>query len=99
MSKEGGDALLTQRAVQRVMAQNFPKLKGCVIQAVRANPGLKAVLIEFGIRGTGSVKSVKVNGYSAGAFHSCISRKMRTISFPKFDGQLTRASFSMNLSY
>jgi hypothetical protein len=98
-TQEGGDALLSQKAVQGVMAQSFGKLKGCVVQEARRNPSMRQVVIEFGIRGTGSVSSVKVNGKSSGPFHSCLFARMQTIKFPTFDGQITRAVFSMNLQY
>ena len=98
-TKEGGDDLLSQKVVQSVMAQNFGKLKGCVVQEARRNSSLRQGLIEFGVRGTGRVASVKVNGKSAGPFQACVNGKMQGIKFPSFDGQLTRASFSMNLQY
>ena len=99
VTKEGGDELLDQKKVQNVMASSFPKLKGCVVQAARRNPSLRKVLIEFGVRGTGRVSSVKVNGKPGGPFQACIFARMKRIRFPSFDGQLTRASFSMNLQY
>ncbi len=98
-TKEGGDALLSQKVVQGVMAQNFNKLRLCVLQEVQRNSSLRQVLINFGVRGTGAVSSVEVNGKTSGPFHACIDRKMQTIKFPAYDGQLTRASFSMNLKY
>ena len=98
-TKGGGDALLSQQVVQQVMAANFGKLKGCVVQAARRNPSLRKVVIDFGVRGTGRVSMVKVNKKASGAFQSCIYSRMRGIKFPSFDGNLTRASFSMNLSY
>ena len=98
-TKEGGDDLLSQRVVQQVMAQSFSKLKPCVMQAARREPSLRQVVIEFGVRGTGHVATVKVNGKAGGPFQSCIFSRMQSIKFPSFDGQLTRAIFSMNLQY
>jgi len=98
-TKEGGDALLSQSVVRKVMADNFSKLKGCVMQAARRDPSLRQVVIDFGVRGSGSVSSVKVNGKPSGPFASCIFARMKSIRFPAFDGQLTRAIFSMNLQY
>jgi serine/threonine protein kinase len=99
VTKEGGDALLSQKVVQGVMASNFGKLKGCVVQAARRDPSLRQVVIDFGVRGTGKVSSVKVNGKRAGPFQACVFARMRSIKFPSFDGHLTRAVFSMNLQY
>jgi len=96
-SKEGGDALLTQAAVQRVMQNNFTKLTSCVYEERRRTPSLRQVNIDFGIRGSGMVSSVTVNGQSGGPFVGCILAKMQRITFPPFDGTLTRASFSMSL--
>ena len=98
-TKQGGDALLSQKVVQNVMAQNFNRLKMCVVNEARRNPSLRQVVIEFGVRGTGRVSSVKVNGKRTGPFQGCIFKRMQGIKFPSFDGQLTRAVFSMNLQY
>ncbi len=96
-TKEGGDALLGQAAIERVMKSNFNKLVPCVYEEMRRSPGLKNINIDFGVRGSGSVSSVTVNGQSGGPFAGCILSRMQRISFPKFDGTLTRASFSMSL--
>ena len=93
----GGDELLSQSVVQRVMRQNFGKITPCVMSEYRRNASLTSVIIAFGIKGSGNVGSVAVNGKTSGPFHSCVARRMRRISFPKFDGSLTRASFSMSL--
>ena len=96
-SKSGGDELLSQKVVQQVMRKNFRRLTGCVRQAWRRDPKLSKVSIDFGVQGTGQVRSVRVNGLDGGPFHDCIAAKMAQIRFPKFDGPLTRASFSMSL--
>jgi serine/threonine-protein kinase len=95
-TKEGGDALLNQSAIQRVMSDKYKVLVPCVLQEKRRNAGLSAVELLFAIRGSGQVASVSVNGQSAGPFQSCVAGAMRRITFPKFDGSLTRASFSMS---
>jgi serine/threonine-protein kinase len=96
-NKEGGDALLTTAAVQRVMQTNFTKLTPCMYEELRRTPSLRQVNIDFGIRGSGKVDRVVVNSQQGGPFVSCILSRMQRIQFPKFDGTLTRASFSMSL--
>ncbi len=96
-TKEGGDALLTTAAVQRVMQSNFNKLTPCLYEEMRRNPSVRQVNIDFGIRGSGKVDRVVVNNQQGGPFVSCILSRMQRIQFPSFDGTLTRASFSMGL--
>lgn len=96
-TKEGGDALLTTAAVQRVMQSNFNKLTPCIYEEIRRSPGMRQVNIDFGIRGSGKVDRVVVNSQQGGPFVSCILSRMQRIQFPPFDGTLTRASFSMSL--
>lgn len=100
-SQGGGDALLSQMVIQQTMSKpaNFNKLTPCVQQQWRRQPSLRKVNIAFGIKGSGEVSYTKVNGQSSGPFHSCVSRKMRSIRFPKYDGAMTRASFTMSLNY
>lgn len=97
-AESGGDALLSQKKIQTVMQRNIRKLSRCVLHEASRNPSLRKVRIDFGIRGSGKVSYVKVNGRTAGGFHACIGRRMSKISFPKYDGSLTHASFSMSLS-
>jgi hypothetical protein len=100
-TKAGGDALLSQRTIQSVMAKpkNFNRLTPCVQKQWRRQPSLRKVLIAFGVKGSGDVSYTKVNGKGSGPFQACIARKMRKIRFPKYDGTLTRASFTMTLGY
>ncbi|MCC6749560.1 MAG: serine/threonine protein kinase [Deltaproteobacteria bacterium] len=95
----GGDELLSQKVVQQVMQANLARLTPCVLQEARRDGSLRRVEIDFGVKGTGKVSSVKVNGQSASPFQVCVAGRMKAIQFPTFDGQLTRASFSMNLKY
>jgi serine/threonine protein kinase len=98
-SKSGGDALLSQTVIQNVMARNLRKLTGCVQKEYRRNPSLRRVKIDFGVKGSGMVSYSKVNGMSAGPFHACVAGGMRAIRFPKYDGAMTRASFTMTLRF
>jgi len=93
----GGDAVLSPGVIQQVMNKNFKKLTPCVYQEVRRSPSLRTVAIDFGIRGSGKVSSVKVNGKVTGPFHACLLARMQRLKFPAFDGSLTRASFSVNI--
>jgi serine/threonine-protein kinase len=95
-SGEGGDETLSGDVVQGVMRSNFKVLVGCIMEEKRRNSGLRAVDMEFIIKGTGNVSAVKVNGKANGAFAECMYGKMQSVPFPKFNGAKTVASFSMN---
>ena len=96
-TKEGGDERLAQSVVERVMQKNFRKLVPCFHAALRANPSLREVNIDFNIKGSGNVSFAKVNGKSSGALQICILGKMKSVKFPSFDGAMTPASFSLSL--
>jgi serine/threonine protein kinase len=96
-SEGGGDETLDQAVVQRVMTQNFRVLVGCIAEERRRNPGLRAVDMDFIIKGTGSVSAVKVNGQTSSPLSSCMYGKMQSVTFPKFNGSKTHASFSLAL--
>ncbi len=94
-SEGGGDETLDGATVQRVMNQNFKVLVGCLKEEKGRNPALHNVDMDFIIKGSGSVSAVKVNGHTDGAFAGCMYGKMQTVSFPKFNGSKTHASFSL----
>lgn len=94
---EGGDETLGQDVVQHVMSQNFKSLTGCILEEKRRNSGLKTIDMDFVIRGSGSVSAVKVNGATNSPFASCMLDKMKSITFPKFNGAKTVAAFSLAL--
>jgi hypothetical protein len=96
-TKEGGDALLSQDVVQRVMSKNIRKLIPCVYGELRRNSKLKTVNIDFGVRGSGKATVTKVNGQAAGPLFACMQKGMARITFPVYDGSLTRASFFMSI--
>ena len=89
----GGDAVLSDDVIQRVMMGNYRKLVPCIMAA----RGVPSIDLEFVIRGSGDVSAVKVNGERSGALPSCILGRMRGFGFPKFDGSKTIASWSMSL--
>jgi eukaryotic-like serine/threonine-protein kinase len=96
-SEGGGDETLDGATVQRVMSQNFKVLVGCVREERSRNPSLHTVDMDFIIKGSGSVSGVKVNGQTSGPFAACMYGKMQSVTFPKFNGSKTHASFSLNL--
>jgi hypothetical protein len=96
-SEGGGEETLDQSVVQRVMQQNFRVLVGCIGEERRRNGSLRNVEMDFIIKGTGQVSAVKVNGQTSGPFAGCMLGKMQTVSFPKFNGAKTHASFSLAL--
>jgi hypothetical protein len=96
-TSEGGDETLGQDVVQKVMVQNFGILKGCVFEERQRDHAMKHVDMEFIIRGTGQVSAVKVNGSTNSPFAACMFAKMQTVSFPRFNGSRTHASFSLAL--
>ena len=51
--------------------------------------------MEFVVRGSGQVAAVRVNGQTNSSFANCMYGKMQTVSFPKFNGSKTVASFSL----
>ncbi|MDX2020812.1 MAG: protein kinase [Deltaproteobacteria bacterium] len=93
VSKGGGDAVLNDDVIQRVMMGNYRKLVPCIMSA----KGVSAIDLEFVIRGSGEVSAVKVNGERNGALPSCVLSRMKSFGFPKFDGSKTVASWSMSL--
>lgn len=93
----GGDETLDQSVVQGVMSRNFRVLVGCISEARRHNPSLREVNMDFIIKGSGTVSGVKVNGSTSSPLASCMYGKMQTVSFPKFNGAKTHASFSLAL--
>ena len=86
--RAGGDVTVKGQESDRVLAETS---SAWGLQVRR-----KKDTLEVQIGGSGQVSSVSVNGQSAGPFQSCVSGAMRKITFPKFDGSLTRASFSMS---
>jgi serine/threonine protein kinase len=96
-SEGGGDETLDQAVVQRVMTQNFRVLVGCIGEERRRNPSLRTVDMDFVIKGSGNVSAVKVNGSTSSPLAGCMFGKMQSVSFPKFNGAKTHASFSLAL--
>jgi hypothetical protein len=96
-TKAGGDALLSQDVVQRVMSKSIKKLIPCVYGELRRNSALKTVTIDFGVKGTGKATVTKVNDQAEGPLFTCMQQRMAGIKFPSYDGAMTRASFFMTI--
>ena len=94
MSKSGGDELLSQQDIQRVMQKNMRSLSGCIL---RHRGSARSIRIDFGVRGSGKVSGVKVNKKSTGPLQRCLEKRMRALTFRQYDGTITRASFTVDL--
>jgi hypothetical protein len=97
LSAEGGDEQLAPQAIDRVMRENIKYLAGCLLDERRRNPATADVELDFLIRGSGQVSALRANGSSSSALAGCMMNRMRGVSFPKFNGPRTRATFSMAL--
>jgi serine/threonine protein kinase len=94
-SHGGGGETLRPDQIQGVMNKNLNKLGRCV----SVQPGTRKVDILFGVAGSsGKVTFLQVNRKKGGALWKCVAKKMQAVQFPKFNGGLTRASFSMTVN-
>jgi serine/threonine protein kinase len=91
ISKEGGDAVLDEGTVDKVMRANYRKIVPCAMQG-----GIRTVEIDFVIQPTGRVKAVRVNGQGKGAMPVCVLNQMQSFGFPTYKGKNTIASWSMS---
>jgi serine/threonine protein kinase len=91
VSKEGGDAILDDATVDRVMRANYRKLVPCVMHA-----GIRTVELDFVVAPTGRVRAVQVNGQKSGSTSACIMNQMQSFGFPQYRGKSTIASWSMS---
>jgi eukaryotic-like serine/threonine-protein kinase len=91
VSQGGGDAILDEGTIDRVMRANYRKLVPCAMQG-----GLRTVEIDFVVQPTGKVKAVQVNGQRKGAAPVCVLNQMQSFGFPPYKGKSTIASWSMS---
>lgn len=91
VSKEGGDAILDDATVDRVMRANYRKIVPCVMHA-----GVRSVELDFVVQPTGKVRAVQVNGQRSGSMPVCILNQMQSFGFPQYHGKNTIASWSMS---
>ena len=97
VSQGGGDDILSESVVQRVMMQNYRKLVPCIMTERKHNPGLADVDLEFVVLGSGKVSAVRVNGQRSGPFPQCLLGRMQSFGFPSFNGKKTLAAWSMSM--
>jgi len=79
------------------MSKNVKRLSPCLISAASKNRSLKKVSISFGVAGSGRVTFSRANGQKDSGLARCIHSKMQAINFPAYDGNVTRAGFSMRI--
>lgn len=91
VSKEGGDAILDEGIIDKVMRANYRKIVPCVMQS-----GVRSVELDFVVQPTGRVKAVQVNGQRSGGMSGCVYNQMQSFGFPQYKGKNTIASWSMS---
>ncbi len=87
----GGDAILDEGTIDRVMRANYRRLVPCAMQG-----GLRTVEVDFVVQPSGRVKAVQVNGQRRGAVPVCVLNQMQSFGFPSYKGKNTIASWSMS---
>ncbi len=91
VTKEGGDAILDEGTVDRVMRANYRRIVPCAMQG-----GVRSIEIDFVVQPTGRVSKVQVNGQGRGAMPMCVLNQMQSFGFPSYKGKNTIASWSMS---
>ena len=91
VTKDGGDAILDEGTIDRVMRANYRKIVPCVMQG-----GVRTVELDFVVQPTGRVRAVQVNGQRSGAIPVCILNQMQSFGFPSYKGKNTIAGWSMS---
>jgi eukaryotic-like serine/threonine-protein kinase len=91
VTKDGGDAILDEGTVDRVMRSNYRKIVPCAMQS-----GARTIELDFVVQPTGRVKAVQVNGQRSGSMPVCILTQMQSFGFPSYKGKNTIASWSMS---
>ena len=94
---DGGDTLSADD-IQKTMMSKFSVLSGCLREEAARSPTTKKIDLEFIVKGTGAVSSVRVNGSTSSPVAACVFAKMQSIQFPecKTCGK-TVAAFSLTL--
>lgn len=84
--------------IQKTMSSKFNVLAGCLREEAARSPTTKKIDLEFIVKGSGSVSSVRVNGSTSSPIAACMFAKMQSIAFPecKTCGK-TVAAFSLTL--
>ena len=92
VSQGGGDAILDEGTIDRVMHANYRRLVPCIM-----GRGVPMIEVDFVVQPTGRVKAVRVNGQSKGPLPMCILNQMQAFGFPAYKGKNTIASWSMSI--
>jgi hypothetical protein len=92
VSQEGGDALLDEGVIDRVMHANYRRLVPCIM-----GRGVSTIAVDFVVQPTGRVRAVRVNDQSKGPLPMCILNQMQSFGFPPYKGKNTIASWSMSI--
>jgi len=92
VSQGGGDAILDEGVIDRVMHANYRRLVPCIM-----GKGVSTIEVDFVVQPTGRVRAVRVNGQSKGPLPVCILNQMQSFGFPSYKGKNTIASWSMSL--
>ena len=92
VSQTGGDALLDEAVIDRIMHANYRRLVPCIM-----GRGVSTIEVDFVVQPNGRVRAVQVNGQRKGPLPSCILNQMQSFGFPAYNGKNTIASWSMSI--
>jgi serine/threonine-protein kinase len=92
VSQDGGDAILDEGTIDRVMHANYRRLVPCIM-----GRGVPMLEVDFVVQPTGRVKAVRANGQSKGPLPMCVLNQMQAFGFPAYKGKNTIASWSMSI--
>jgi serine/threonine-protein kinase len=92
VSQGGGDAILDEGIIDKVMQGNYRKLVPCIMRS-----GVRSIEIDFVIAPIGKVVAAAANGQKKGALPMCVLSQMQSFGFPSWKGKKTIASWSMSL--
>jgi serine/threonine-protein kinase len=92
VSQGGGDAILDEGTIDRVMRANYRRLVPCIM-----GRGVPTIEVDFVVQPTGRVRAVRVNGQGKGPLPMCILNQMQSFGFPTYKGKNTIASWSMSI--
>ena len=92
VSQDGGDAILDEGTIDRVMRANYRRLVPCIM-----GKGVPTIEVDFVVMPAGGVRAVRVNGQGKGPLPVCILRQMQSFGFPPYKGKQTIASWSMSI--
>jgi len=91
VTKDGGDAILDEGTIDRVMRANYRKIVPCAMQS-----GARTVELEFVVQPTGQISALQFNGQRSGGVAKCIKDQMQSFGWPQYKGKKTIASWSMS---